>query len=60
MVFFYLYQRGFIITDEKLMTNIPGIFAVGDCRSQSTQQVAAAVGEGAIVVVKIRELLKKH
>ncbi|MHA1466098.1 MAG: NAD(P)/FAD-dependent oxidoreductase, partial [Candidatus Heimdallarchaeaceae archaeon] len=53
-------QRGFIKTDEKMMSNIPGLFAIGDCRSQSTQQVAAAVGEGAIVVPKIRELLKKH
>jgi len=53
-------QRGFIKTDEKMMTNIPGLFAIGDCRSQSTQQVAAAVGEGAIVVAKIRELLKNN
>jgi thioredoxin reductase (NADPH) len=53
-------KRGFIKTDEKLMSNISGLFAIGDCRSQSTQQVAAAVGEGAIVVAKIRELLKKH
>ncbi len=53
-------QRGFIKTDEKLMTNIPGIFAIGDCRSKSTQQVASAVGEGAIVVFKIREHLKNH
>jgi thioredoxin reductase (NADPH) len=53
-------QRGFIKTDEKMMSNISGLFAIGDCRSQSTQQVAAAVGEGAIVVAKIREHLKKH
>ena len=53
-------QRGFIKTDEKMMSNITGLFAIGDCRSQSTQQVAAAVGEGAIVVAKIREILKKH
>ena len=29
---------------------MPGVFAVGDVRSGSTKRVAAAVGEGAMVV----------
>ena len=50
--------RGYILTDDKLMTNIPGVFAAGDCRSTATPQVASAVGEGAIVAVKIRDYLR--
>ena len=50
-------SRGYVKTDEKMMTNIPGLFAIGDCRSKSTQQVASTVGEGAIVALKIRSYL---
>ena len=50
-------ERGFIKTDCKLQTNIPGIFASGDVRSGATMQVASAVGEGATVSISIREYL---
>ena len=53
-------ERGFIKTDEKMTTSIPGIFAAGDCRSKSTWQIASAVGEGAIVALKIRDYLRSH
>ena len=53
-------ERGFIKTNEALMTSSKGLFAIGDCRSQSTQQVAAAVGEGATVALKIRNHLRCH
>jgi thioredoxin reductase (NADPH) len=33
-----------------LESNIPGIFAVGDVRSDSIKRVASAVGEGSIAV----------
>jgi thioredoxin reductase (NADPH) len=49
---------GFIKTDLKLQTNIPGIFASGDVRSGSTMQIASAVGEGATVAHSIREYLQ--
>ncbi len=53
-------ERGFIITDEKRMTSVTGIFATGDCRSNSTWQVASAVGDGAIVALKVRDYLRSH
>ncbi|MCG3259411.1 MAG: FAD-dependent oxidoreductase [Candidatus Heimdallarchaeota archaeon] len=53
-------ERGFIKTDEKMLTSVPGIFAAGDCRSKSTWQIASAVGEGAIVALKIRDYLRSH
>lgn len=40
---------GYIITDENLMTSIPGVFAVGDVREKILRQVATAVGDGAAI-----------
>lgn len=39
-------QDGWIITDENMATNIPGIFAVGDVRLKNLRQVVTAVGDG--------------
>ena len=43
-----------------LETNVPGIFAAGDVRANSTKQVASAAGEGAAVALMIREYLNQH
>jgi thioredoxin reductase (NADPH) len=40
-----------------LETNRPGIFAVGDVRSNSIKRVATAVGEGAAAVQSLHEVL---
>jgi thioredoxin reductase (NADPH) len=41
-------ERGFITTDQDLMTSEEGIFACGDCRKKSLYQVITACGDGAI------------
>jgi len=41
-------KRGYILTNEAMETNIPGIYAVGDCREKILRQVATAVGDGAV------------
>lgn len=51
---------GFVETNEKLETNIAGVFASGDVRSGSTKQVASAVGEGCMVAISIREYLSNQ
>jgi thioredoxin reductase (NADPH) len=40
-------ENGFVITDEKMETSIPGVFAAGDIRSKALRQVSTAVGDGA-------------
>ena len=62
--------KGFILTGRAarpaeedpptLMTNLEGIFAIGDVRSGSTKRVAAAVGEGAAAVAQIHAWLADH
>lgn len=40
-------EQGFILTDQEMQTNIPGIFAAGDTRAKLCSQVCTAVGDGA-------------
>ena len=51
-------ERDAIKTDETMMTSVPGIFAAGDCRSGSTQQVGSAVGEGVIAALRMSKYIK--
>jgi thioredoxin reductase (NADPH) len=53
-------EYGFVKTDEKLMTAVPGIFCAGDVRSGATMQIASAVGEGASAALSIREYLENY
>lgn len=41
-------QDGWIITDNKMQTKIPGVFAVGDVRAKDLRQITTAVGDGGI------------
>jgi thioredoxin reductase (NADPH) len=50
-------QVGFIKTNDRLETKIPGVFAAGDVRSGATMQIASASGEGATAALHIREYL---
>lgn len=45
-------KDGYIITDEDMRTNIPGVFAAGDCRVKSLRQVVTATADGAIAAVQ--------
>jgi thioredoxin reductase (NADPH) len=56
--------KGFVLTGKEadglsrpLETSVPGVFAIGDVRSGSVKRVAAAVGEGAQVVVTLHAFL---
>ncbi|WDU83430.1 NAD(P)/FAD-dependent oxidoreductase [Caloramator sp. Dgby_cultured_2] len=41
-------KYGYIITNEKMETNLEGVFAAGDVRDKIIKQVATAVGDGCI------------
>ena len=42
-----------------LESSVPGVFAIGDVRSQSVKRVGAATGEGAQVVSAIGKFLAR-
>ncbi|UQS81684.1 thioredoxin-disulfide reductase [Bombilactobacillus folatiphilus] len=41
-------DAGWIITDERMQTPVPGIFAVGDVRKKDLRQITTAVGDGGL------------
>lgn len=44
-------ENGYVITDENLMSSVPGIFAAGDVRRKLVRQIAGAVGDAATAAV---------
>jgi thioredoxin reductase (NADPH) len=41
-------EQGYIETNEKMETNVPGIFAAGDIREKMLRQIVTATGDGSI------------
>ncbi|MGA8139821.1 MAG: FAD-dependent oxidoreductase, partial [Desulfobaccales bacterium] len=37
---------GYVMTDEKCETNIPGIYVIGDLRQKYARQIVAAAADG--------------
>lgn len=50
-------NTGAIVTDEKMETSVPGVFAAGDIRSGSIRQVIAAAGDGAVAAINAEKYL---
>ncbi len=50
-------ENGLVITNEKMETDIPGIFAAGDVRSSSIRQLIAAAGDGAVAAISAEKYL---
>ncbi|HET6779395.1 MAG TPA: thioredoxin-disulfide reductase [Gemmatimonadales bacterium] len=48
---------GYLITDDRMMTSIPGLFAAGDLRSQLTRQITTAVGDATTAAVAVEKYL---
>lgn len=46
-----LSEDGYIKAGEDTHTNVPGVFAAGDCRTNILKQVSTAVGDGAVAAV---------
>ena len=46
-----LNPQGYVITNEKMETNIEGVFAAGDCRDKYLRQVVTAAADGAVAAV---------
>ncbi len=43
-----LNEKGYIVTDENMRTNVSGVFAAGDIREKSLRQLVTAAGDGAV------------
>ncbi len=53
-------EQGFVITDEKCATNIPGIFAVGDIRKKFANQIVIAAADGCVAALAAAHYVEAH
>src|SRR6267143_243713 len=49
---------GYLITDNRMMTSMAGLFAAGDVRSQVTRQITTAVGDATTAAIAVEKYLK--
>jgi thioredoxin reductase (NADPH) len=49
---------GYLVTDNKMMTSMSGLFAAGDVRSQVTRQITTAVGDATTAAIAVEKFLK--
>ena len=53
-------EQGYIVTDEHMKTQVPGLFAAGDIRKKSLRQVVTAVADGAIAAVEAGKFIEEQ
>ncbi len=53
-------KNGYIITDEKMTTNIKGVYAAGDIREKEYRQITTAVADGTIAALEAEKFIKKN
>jgi thioredoxin reductase (NADPH) len=53
-------SAGYLRTDDRMMTSIPGLFAAGDLRVQLTRQVTTAVGDGTTAAIATEKYLTER
>ena len=52
--------QGFVITDEKCATSVPGIFAVGDVRQKFANQIVVAAADGCIAALAAAHYVESY
>jgi len=53
-------EAGYIITDEEMRTDVPGVFAAGDVRQKSLRQVITAAADGAIAATNAEHYIENE
>jgi thioredoxin reductase (NADPH) len=53
-------QLGFFLTDERMQTSVPGLFAVGDIRAQPVRQITNATADGTVAAVIAHKYLEER
>ncbi len=50
-------KQGYIVTNELMETNVPGVYAAGDARAKYLRQVVTAAADGAVAAVAAEKYL---
>ena len=54
-----LSKNGYVITDEKCETSIPGIYAIGDLRKKYARQIITAAADGATAALAAAQYVER-
>ena len=49
-------EQGYVLTDEHLQTNLPGVYAAGDLRQKQLRQIVTACADGALAAETVAAL----
>ncbi|PKG23503.1 thioredoxin-disulfide reductase [Niallia nealsonii] len=52
-------ENGYIETNERMETKVPGIFAAGDIREKSLRQIVTATGDGSIAAQSVQHYVEE-
>ncbi|HZP97862.1 MAG TPA: FAD-dependent oxidoreductase [Candidatus Limnocylindria bacterium] len=52
-------ENGYIITDQYMQTNVPGVYAAGDTRAQLAKQITTAVGDATTAVLHAERYIEE-
>ncbi len=52
-------ENSYIITDQYMQTNIPGVYAAGDTRAQLAKQITTAVGDATTAVLHAERYIEE-
>lgn len=52
-------ETGYIVTNEKMETKVPGIFAAGDVREKTLRQIVTATGDGSIASQSVQHYVEE-
>lgn len=53
-------EHGYVITDERMRTSIPGVFAAGEIQDPIWRQVATSVGQGCAAAMQCEKWLSEQ
>ncbi len=51
---------GYVVTNERLETSVPGVYACGEVRKGAVRQLVAACGEGCQAALEVQNFLEHH
>jgi thioredoxin reductase (NADPH) len=52
--------HGYLTTDKRMMTNVPGVFAAGEVQDPIYRQIATSVGQGCAAGMMAERWLEEH
>lgn len=53
-------EKGYVVTDHKMETKIPGLFSIGDVNDKILRQIVTASSDGAIAAISVSKYIRQR